>query len=195
MLAWCLQAFAAAHSVGRAVIAVPPGHEAEVAAAVPAGFEVEVVGGGASRSESVAAALARARTGLVAIHDAARPLVEPELIDALVARLASNPDAVGVIAAAPVTDTLKRAGPERVIERTEDRRTLWAAQTPQVFRTAALSAAYSVDPRMLATATDDAMLVEAAGGRVLIEPAPPQNLKVTTAADLRLAEVLLRERG
>ena len=84
-----------------------------------------------------------------------------------------------------------------MIERTEEPpRQLWAAQTPQVFRTAALSRGDSrPTPGVLATATDDAMLVEAAGGRVLIEPAPPQNLKVTTAADLRLAEVLLRERG
>ena len=191
-----MRAFAAARSVGRAVVAAPPGHEAEIAAAVRGPLEVEVVSGGASRSESVAAALARSRTELVAVHDAARPLVEPDLIDALVARLGSSRDVAGVIAATPVTDTVKRAGPgpEHAIRGTEDREGLWAAQTPQVFYAAALSAAHESDPRRLETATDDAMLVEAAGGRVLIEPAPARNLKVTTAADLRLAEILLRER-
>jgi 2-C-methyl-D-erythritol 4-phosphate cytidylyltransferase len=196
MVAWCVQAFAAARSVGRAIVAAPPGHEAEIAEAVRGRFEVEVVAGGASRSESVAAALARSRSELVAVHDAARPLVEPGLIDAMVARLGSSRDVAGVIAATPVTDTVKRVrpGPERAVRRTEDRAGLWAAQTPQVFRTAALSAAHASDPERLETATDDAMLVEAAGGRVLIEPAPARNLKVTTAADLRLAEILLGER-
>ena len=191
-----MRAFTAARSVGRAVIAAPPGHEAEIAAAVRGPLEVEVVSGGASRSESVAAALARSRTKLVAVHDAARPLVEPDLIDALVARLGSSRDVAGVIAATAVTDTVKRAGPgpERAIRATEDREGLWAAQTPQVFYAEALSAAHASDPRQLQTATDDAMLVEAAGGRVLIEPGPARNLKVTTVADLRLAEILLRER-
>jgi 2-C-methyl-D-erythritol 4-phosphate cytidylyltransferase len=124
-------------------------------------------------------------------------LVEAALIDALVARLGSSPDAAGVIAATPITDTVKRLGPgpERAIEATEDRARLWAAQTPQVFRTAALRRAHAVDDRRLAAATDDAALVEAIGERVLVEPAPAPNPKVTTAADLRLAELLLGERG
>jgi 2-C-methyl-D-erythritol 4-phosphate cytidylyltransferase len=79
-----------------------------------------------------------------------------------------------------------------VIERTLDRGRLWAAQTPQVFRVGALRAAIEADPDAAAAATDEAMLVEAAGGRVLICPAPPENIKVTTPLDLRLAEELLR---
>jgi 2-C-methyl-D-erythritol 4-phosphate cytidylyltransferase len=120
-----------------------------------------------------------------------------------------------VIAAAPVTDTIKRVGepgsthPDRtsaalttlyganaalVVESTVDRGALWAAQTPQVFRVEALRQALAADPAQVETATDEAMLVEAIGGRVLIHPAPAENLKVTGQLDLRLAELLLADR-
>jgi 2-C-methyl-D-erythritol 4-phosphate cytidylyltransferase len=193
-VAWCLEAFATAGSVAATVVAAPPGHEAEIAALAPEGLEAEVVAGGSSRSESVAAALALAETEVVAVHDAARPLVTAELIDALVARLAARADAAGVIAATPITDTVKRVADDRTIARTEDRERLWAAQTPQVFRAEALREANASDPEPRAAATDDAILVERMGGTVLIEPAPAANLKVTTAADLALAELLLRAR-
>ncbi len=77
---------------------------------------------------------------------------------------------------------------------TLDRSRLWAAQTPQVFRTDALRAALEVDAEVRDAATDEAMLVEAAGGTVLIHPTSPENLKVTTPLDLRVAELLLAER-
>ena len=80
------------------------------------------------------------------------------------------------------------------IEATVDRAGLWAAQTPQVFRVEALRRALEADPEAVAAATDEAMLVEAAGGRVLIHPAPAENIKVTTPLDLRVAELLLAER-
>jgi 2-C-methyl-D-erythritol 4-phosphate cytidylyltransferase len=195
LVCWCLDAFAAAESVAGAVIAAPRGREDELAALAPGGLAVEAVAGGASRSESIAAALAHADAELIAVHDAARPLVTPELIEVLVARLVSAPDAAGVIAAAPITDTVKRvAGDQRAIAATESRDQLWAAQTPQVFRADALREAHAADPQRLAAATDDATLVEGVGGKVLIEPAPAENLKVTTRADLRLAELLLAER-
>ena len=207
LIAWCLDAFAAARSVERAVVAAPPGHEAPFAALAPDGLEIEVVAGGETRSESVAAALERAGDAdLVAVHDAARPLVRAELIDAIVARLAGRPDAAAVIAAAPLTDTVKRAREPRpakgefprggpTVAKTESRDHLWAAQTPQVFRAGALRGALAADPQRVAAATDDAMLIEKAGGKVLIEPAPGENLKVTTAEDLRIAALLLAERG
>jgi 2-C-methyl-D-erythritol 4-phosphate cytidylyltransferase len=181
--------------VSTVIVAAPAGREREIAAAAPDGLELEVVAGGATRSESVAAALGLAGGELVAVHDAARPLVTPALIDALVAALGARGDAAGVIAATPVADTLKRAsGGGREIAATESRTGLWAAQTPQVFRTAALRAAHDAGPEDLAAATDDAMLVERQGGTVLIEPVPEPNLKVTTPADLRLAELLLAAR-
>jgi 2-C-methyl-D-erythritol 4-phosphate cytidylyltransferase len=182
-----------------------------VIVAVPAGSEDRVpegavaVAGGASRSESVAAGLERVETQLVAVHDAARPLVTAELIDELVAKLLDRPDAAAVLAAAPITDTVKRARESRpakgdlpgggpTVAETVSRDHLWAAQTPQVFRTAALREALEADPQRIAAATDDAMLVEKAGGKVLLHPSSPENLKVTTPLDLRVAELLVEGR-
>jgi len=203
---WSLAAFATAEAIGPIVIAAPRGGEAELERLAPDGVEVEVVAGGASRSESVSKALERVDTDLVAVHDAARPLVSAELIDAVLARLADRPDADGVIAAAPVFDTVKRAREPRpakgefprggpTIKRTESRDHLWAAQTPQAFRTATLRSALAADPQRVAAATDEATLIEKAGGKVLIEPAPTRNLKVTTADDLVVAEALLAASG
>lgn len=208
MLAWSLEAFARATRVDSVVIAAPAGEEAEVERAVVADgppIAISIVAGGASRSESVSLALAAAGGEVVAVHDAARPLVTPELIDELVDKLAARPDADGVIAAAPLTDTVKRAREPRpargefprggpTIAKSESRDHLWAAQTPQVFRAAKLRAALDADPQRVAAATDDAMLVEKAGGKVLIHPAPTENLKITTPFELRLAEILLAER-
>ena len=170
-----------------------------------------MVAGGTTRAQSVANALEAVGTELVAIHDAARPLLTPELVEALVADLVAAPEAAGVIAAAPVTDTIKRAAPSRgslvragrtkeprdrlTVGETLDRGELWRAQTPQVFRTDALREALDVDAATRDAATDEAMLVERAGGTVLIHPCEGENLKVTTPADLRLAEMLLRDRS
>ena len=162
----------------------------EVSRLASPGLDLEVIEGGETRAASVGAALDRVTTELVAVHDAARPLVTADLIDTLIARLLESADADGVIAAAPLTDTVKQvARGKRRISRTERRDELWAAQTPQVFHARALREAHSAPPR--GEATDDAMLVEQAGGTVLVEPAPAWNLKVTTPEDLRVAEMLL----
>jgi 2-C-methyl-D-erythritol 4-phosphate cytidylyltransferase len=148
--------------------------------------------GGAVRSRSVRNALAAAPEAEVAVvHDAARPLVTEALVRACIDGL-EGVDAA--IAAAPVTDTIKEAGADRRVQRTLDRTALWAIQTPQAFRAEVLRRALEVDDETLAAATDDASLVEAAGGSVRVVEAPPENLKVTTAHDLRLAEALLAER-
>jgi 2-C-methyl-D-erythritol 4-phosphate cytidylyltransferase len=99
----------------------------------------------------------------------------------------------GAIAAAPVTDTVKRVDGGLVRE-TLDRSQLWAVQTPQVFRRASLERALDVPHDVLVQATDDAWLVERAGGTVAVVPAPAENLKVTTPLDLALAEMLLAAR-
>jgi 2-C-methyl-D-erythritol 4-phosphate cytidylyltransferase len=195
MIAWSLDACRGCDAVAGVVVAVPAGHEHGLG-----GWEdVVTVDGGSTRAESVANALAAVDTEYVAIHDAARPLLTPELLTDLVAVLAANPDADAVIAAAPVTDTVKKVRVEfrsqrdqnstRVSE-TLDRSELWGAQTPQVFRTAALRAALDAHPE----ATDEAMLIEAAGGTVLLHDPGAPNLKVTTPLDLRVAELLLAER-
>jgi 2-C-methyl-D-erythritol 4-phosphate cytidylyltransferase len=196
LVAWSLAAMEAAETVSAVVVAAPPDElEAFERAATRAagGLAVTVVAGGASRSESVAAGLAAVDSELVAVHDAARPLVEAELVDAVVGRLAAADGTACVLAAAPVTDTIKEADDE-VVERTLDRSRLWGAQTPQAFRTAALREALAAADS-LGVATDDAMIVEAAGGRVEVHPAPAENIKVTTPLDLRVAELLLSERG
>ncbi len=155
--------------------------------------EAAVVAGGDSRSESVANALAEVDSELVVVHDAARPLAPPQLFDAVVEELASDSECDALVAASPVPDTLKRALAGRVIE-TVPRDELWAVQTPQAFRTAALKGALDVDPEALANATDDASLIEAAGGVVRLFPWDEPNPKVTTQADLSVAEALLRGR-
>lgn len=203
MVEWSIAAFRAAPSVGSIVVACPPGHVHDLA-----GDDVGVVDGGVTRAESVSNALEAVETELVAIHDAARPLVTPHLIEDVAAVLAADSDAAGVIAATPVTDTIKRspatdaalatlkgANAARVVEQTVDRGCLWAAQTPQVFRVAALREALEADSQGVAAATDEAMIVEARGGRVLIHSSPAENFKVTTPLDLKLAELLLAERG
>jgi 2-C-methyl-D-erythritol 4-phosphate cytidylyltransferase len=201
MVEWSIAAFRACESVRSIVVAAPPGHVHDFS-----GRDLGVVSGGATRARSVGNALEAVGTELVAIHDAARPLLTPALVEELVSRLDADPDAAGVIAAAPVTDTIKRAGESKsastaqemgdalLVERTLDRSCLWEAQTPQVFRADALRAAFAVDAEARDAATDEAMLVEAARGRVLIHPTAAENLKVTTPLDLRVAELLLADR-
>jgi 2-C-methyl-D-erythritol 4-phosphate cytidylyltransferase len=188
MVEWSIAALREADSIGTIVVAAPPGDDYEFT-----GEDLFVVAGGEMRAESVRNGLDRVETELVAIHDAARPLLTGRLVEEVVAALLADPDAAGAIAAAPVSDTIKRAG-AAAVEETVDRAELWAAQTPQVFRVDALRRALAADPEAVAAATDEAMLVEAAGGRILIHPAPAENIKVTTPHDLRVAELLLAER-
>jgi 2-C-methyl-D-erythritol 4-phosphate cytidylyltransferase len=189
LLDWSLDAVREAGYIKEVVVATPPGAEEEVG-----GRGALSVAGGDHRSQSVANALELCGEEIIVVHDAARPLVTPKLINAVVDRLAADEDAAAVIAAAPVTDTIKQASEGGAVERTLDRSGLWAVQTPQAFRADALREALS-DPVSLPDATDDAMLVERRGGRVLIHPSPAENVKVTTAFDLRIAELLLRERS
>jgi 2-C-methyl-D-erythritol 4-phosphate cytidylyltransferase len=196
MLEWSVEALRAVPAVERIVVALPAGAEA------PAG--TIGVAGGATRSHSVRAALAAAYPSPpttpataeepVIVHDAARPLATPELFSRALAALGER-DCDAVVAAARVTDTIKQAaGDELRVEATLDRGRLWAVQTPQVFRRAALARALAAPDEVLAAASDDAALVEQAGGRVHVVESPRENLKVTTPVDLRLAELLLRER-
>jgi len=119
--------------------------------------------------------------------------VTPAILRDCLHTLASE-DCDAAIAAAPVADTIKESEDEEVV-RTLDRARLWAVQTPQVFHRAALEQAFGQDPAAVAAATDDASLIEAAGGTVRLVPAPRANFKVTTPEDLHLADLLLRARG
>jgi 2-C-methyl-D-erythritol 4-phosphate cytidylyltransferase len=183
MLEWSLDALRAA-GIEEIVVALPPDLDA------PPGCTG--VRGGATRSESVRAALSAARgSGPVVVHDAARPLVESSLFSRVLEALSAADCA---IAAARVTDTIKEADESLAVAATLDRSRLWAIQTPQAFRRDALQAALDVDASILARATDDAWLVERAGGTVRVVESSPGNFKITTPHDLRLADMILRER-
>ena len=185
MLEWSIEALRQVADVERIVVALPPGRDA------PAG--TLGVPGGEHRSQSVRAALRAAPGDPVIVHDAARPLLTPAIVQAALDELAAHAcDAV--IAAARVTDTIKEAR-DGAVTRTLARSALWAAQTPQVFRREALERALDAPDDVLAGATDDAWLVERAGGSVRVVAAPRENLKITTRGDLRVAELRLGERG
>lgn len=186
---WALDACRESRRIGRIVIAVPPGQGASFAAAQDG--EVRLVEGGAARSQSVAAGLEAIDSEFVLVHDAARPLVTAELIDHTIFALEVEPDVDAVISAAPVTDTVKEVDHEGVVAATLDRSTLRAVQTPQVFRTEALRRAIALGD--LEKATDDAFLIESAGGRVGVFDAPSTNIKVTVPADIAMAEFLLSQ--
>lgn len=150
--------------------------------------------GGPSRAESVRSALRHMpeRFAWVAVHDAARPLVSGSLIDRTFAAARKYGAAAPAM---PVPLTVKQAAgplPARV-ERTIPRHTLWSMQTPQAMRRADLLAAYERCPIPLADVTDDTQLLELAGRDVWLVPGEERNLKITTANDLRLAEILLAE--
>jgi 2-C-methyl-D-erythritol 4-phosphate cytidylyltransferase len=192
MLSWSVAALRAVPAVAEIVVALP----ADALGAAPDG--VIAVAGGAQRSHSVRAALhaSRADTDAVIVHDAARPLATPELFTRALEALQRAPEAHAVIAATPVSDTIKQVGADgRAVTATLDRSTLWAVQTPQVFRRAALERALvGASDELLSQATDDAWLIERGGGVVHVIGSDPGNLKVTTRADLRVAELMLRER-
>jgi len=189
MLDWSVAALQEVGAVKEIVVALPP----DRLDAAPAG--VVAVAGGVTRSESVRAALAAATDGeVVIVHDAARALATPELFAQAIDELERG-GADAVIAAAPVSDTIKQVQLDgRAVELTLDRSRLWAAQTPQVFRRTALERALSAPAELISAATDDAWLVERLGGAVAVLPASPENFKITTPLDLRVAELLLRER-
>jgi 2-C-methyl-D-erythritol 4-phosphate cytidylyltransferase len=186
MLEWSIDALRAVAEIDVIAVALPDGWEGSA----PAG--TVGVRGGAHRSQSVLAALVVTPGDPVVVHDAARPLLTPELVRAALAELVTH-RCDAVVAAAPVTDTIKEVA-DGVVTRTLERSTLWAVQTPQVFRRAALERALRAPADVLAAATDDAWLVERGGGTVRVVAASPENLKVTTPADLRVAELALRQR-
>lgn len=199
LLGWSLRALGRCEAVKAVVVAAPPGGEtrvAGIAAEVAPGLACTCVPGGASRSHSVRAALAEAGgAALVSVHDAARPLVTPDLLERSVAQLEMW-GCDGVVLAAPVADTVKLTGHDGRVERTLERGRLWAVQTPQTFLAPVLRRAFTeAGDEQIGEASDDAGLVEAVGGEVRVLEGPRENLKVTTPLDLRVAELLLRERG
>jgi 2-C-methyl-D-erythritol 4-phosphate cytidylyltransferase len=149
---------------------------------------VERTSGGATRSDSVRAGLALvpADAEIVIVHDAARPLASLRLFERVVHAVTEGAD--GAVPALPVGDTVKRVAGDRVVE-TVSREDLVGVQTPQAFRADVLRAAHRVG----GVDTDDAALVETAGGTVVIVEGERRNLKLTLPDDLAVAEALLHE--
>jgi 2-C-methyl-D-erythritol 4-phosphate cytidylyltransferase len=191
MVLRALRHFTAHAEIVHVVLVLPPGE-----AAAPPVFlrdlvkdDLTLVDGGAERSDSVAAGLAALSPdcSIVLVHDAARPFVEPGVIDAVIREARTG---VSAVAAVPVTDTIKEvsADDDRRVVRTVARERLWRAQTPQGFPRALLVEAHERARRANLSATDDAALVERLGALVVVVPDSPRNLKITTPEDLAWAE-------
>lgn len=198
-----LRAFTALPQVVRAVLVVAPEDVERFAAENQdvlsgeqgAGDRVVVAAGGAERVDSVANGVARCGDAdLIAVHDAARPLVSREDLDAVFAAAAATGAA---LLAAPLASTVKRVRDGRVVE-TVPRHDLWAAQTPQVARADLMRRAFALRlclggaERSEPPATDESELLERAGVPVAVTPGSARNFKITTPADFALAEALLR---
>lgn len=155
---------------------------------------IRVVAGGTTRAESVRNALEAlpADVTVLAVHDAARPLVGSDVVARCIDVATSG---MGAVAGCPAVDTMKLVDDEARITATPDRARLWHAHTPQVFPARLLRRAYAVDTLTLAGATDDAALAERVGARVRMVDEGPANLKVTRPEDLPVAEAILRARG
>ncbi|MFJ8470401.1 2-C-methyl-D-erythritol 4-phosphate cytidylyltransferase [Kitasatospora sp. NPDC094011] len=209
LLVHAVRALARSRAVGLVVVAAPADGVAEVVALLDShgldDKDIRVVAGGATRQESVRLGLAAIPedVGIVLVHDAARPLVPVEVVDAVAAAVRSG--AAAVVPAVPLADTVKRVepnpgGPEPVLD-TPERATLRAVQTPQGFDRAAL---VEVHAKALAEeaaggadappVTDDAGLVERYGGTVVVVPGHEEAFKVTRPLDLVLAEAVLARR-
>ncbi|HET6792549.1 MAG TPA: 2-C-methyl-D-erythritol 4-phosphate cytidylyltransferase [Actinomycetota bacterium] len=181
-------AAAAASGVAGLVVTFPPGWEGRARACVAdLGVDVRLVEGGGTRQASVRAALEAvpASVTIVAIHDAARPFASPDLFRRVLRAVERGPD--GAVPVLPVADTVLRVRGE-VVEGVESREELALGQTPQAFRTAALREAHANAEAAGASFTDDASMLRWAGFEVLTVPGDPDNVKITTLADLAHAD-------
>lgn len=195
VIAWTLEAALSAPAI-RWIGIVGQEIDREVIMAVAPGAAKPLcwIQGGATRQESVQRGLAGLPDGAehVLIHDGARCLAEPDLFDRCAQAVREGQ---AVIAATPVTDTIKRVNGDGVITATPDRAELWAAQTPQAFRVEQLRRGHAEAERQGWSVTDDASLYERLGWNVQVLDAGPANIKVTTPFDLTVADAVLALRS
>lgn len=200
VLAWSVLALDRTPSVGHIVLVCPHGRldtvRNDVLAKIVLRCEVTLALGGATRQDSVFAGLVAAPPtyDYVAIHDGARPLVDPEAIERCIAAVRADDRLAGAILACRETDTLKLTDASGQILATPDRSNYWCAQTPQVFRLRQVMAAHKAAVWDDFEATDDAALVEHHGGRVRVVESSRDNIKITVPEDLALAEATLARR-
>lgn len=151
--------------------------------------DISLVAGGAERQDSVYQGIeAAADSEIVVIHDGVRPFVTPDMITACIDEAAA---CGACIVAIPASDTLKRVGADRAIEKTVPREAIWMAQTPQAFQRELIRGAYAHAFATKAVFTDDAAVVEHCGKPVRVLEGSPLNIKITTPADLEFARALL----
>ena len=189
---YSLAAFEQCPAITEIIIVSRPEYAAE-ARRIAGGFKkvTAIVDGGVERQNSVWNGLEKATGEIVAVHDGARPLVTPALIEATIA--SAQQHGTG-IAATKVVDTIKEAAPDKTVTRTVDRTKLWAVQTPQTVRTDLLRQAYRQVLEQKIIVTDEAAAVELLGQPVHLVETPFLNLKVTTPDNLPVVEALLRSR-
>jgi len=190
VIRWSAEALLAA-GARRIVVVIAPGAETLADGALAGLTDLSVTHGGATRAQSVIAGLAALEgpaDEVVLIHDAARPFVTRRHVRDLIAALRGGAD--GAVPALPVADTLKRQEDGDGAVSTRSRAGLWRAQTPQAFRHSALAAAYAAWPGPEAP-TDDAEVVERAGGRIALAPGDPMLMKLTYPEDFAMAEQLV----
>ncbi len=201
LLSFTAAALAAAELIDRVVLVAHPDRVDEYADIVRDALDRTplhaAVAGGETRSASVRAGLAAlpGPTSIVVIHDGARPLIDGSMIDAAVEALEVDQRLDGVVVGHPCYDTLKIVTADALVVGTADRSVFWLAQTPQVFRPQALREAYERSRELGYEGTDDASLVERAGGRVRMIAGPRTNLKVTVPEDLAVLDAVLAARG
>ena len=190
MLERSLAPFLDRSDVVHVIVALPEELCADPPAWLTADARVRVVAGGAERGDSVRNALdvLGDDVDVILVHDAARPLVTDVIIERCIRAAAGGRAA---IAAVPVVDTIKEVDEGGRIVATPDRRRLWAAQTPQAFPAAMLRSAHAQAAREGVGATDDAALVARYGDEVIVVEGDPGNLKITTPADIAVAEALI----
>lgn len=195
LIAWTLKAAQAARFITWIGIISQPSDWSdlkEILASLSLTKPVQLIAGGATRQESVYNGLqALPGAAQVLIHDGARCLVTPDLLDSCAEVIKHCP---GLIAAVPVKDTIKIVDANKLIQSTPDRRQLWAAQTPQAFDVQLLKQCHAEGRRQGWEVTDDAALFEKCGLSVQIVAGEETNLKVTTPMDLAIAEFILQQR-
>lgn len=197
LLAHSVETFSGLEIIGEIVIVAPGDWTAYVEkeiARIPGSRVSRVVPGGPERQHSVENGLS-ALSGtpeVVVIHDGVRPFASAPLIEEVIREARAHGAA---LAALPVGDTVKKAGETGLVESTIPRETLWLAQTPQAFRYAVLKEAFERAHEDGFLATDEALLVERAGGSVKLVRGSPYNIKITTREDLALGELLLKLRA
>jgi 2-C-methyl-D-erythritol 4-phosphate cytidylyltransferase len=196
VIEWVLDAFRRVSGIDELVVVTSDRNRdtiTELLEAYPPSSRVRFSAGGETRQDSVASGVRALSSSidLVLIHDAARPLVTPDLI---ARAIASGRASGAAVAAVPVTDTIKRVDRSGAVRETLDRAELWAVQTPQVFRRDWLEAAFAKCAGSGRTFTDEGGLIEWAGHTVRVFPGAVENLKLTTASDLIVADALLRAR-